>query len=127
MSKYSIPENYPDSIRKLRAKLGLTQTRLAELLGVSFASVNRWENGQSRPGMMAWRYIIRAEHEGIDAFGKPLSTLNENTFLKTADSKKIEPARMANIDFTVAPEVVRAVVEAERLALGHLFSPAFAT
>lgn len=36
-------------IRKLRERLGLTQQRFASLLGFSFVSVNRWENGHSAP------------------------------------------------------------------------------
>src|SRR5947209_18552541 len=32
-----------------------------------------------------------------------------------------------SIDFTADPDVVRAVVEGERLTCGHLFNPAFAT
>ncbi len=35
----------PDVLRAIRANLGLTQTELAERLGVSFATVNRWEGG----------------------------------------------------------------------------------
>ena len=31
------------------------------------------------------------------------------------------------LDFTTSPAIVRAVVEGERLSLGHLFNPAFAT
>jgi transcriptional regulator with XRE-family HTH domain len=33
----------------IRRKLGLPQEQMARLLGVSFASVNRWEGGQSSP------------------------------------------------------------------------------
>ncbi|MBS0365362.1 MAG: N-6 DNA methylase [Proteobacteria bacterium] len=33
----------------IRAKLGLTQEQLAERLGVSFATINRWEGGTSKP------------------------------------------------------------------------------
>lgn len=40
-------ENYPDAIRKLRAKLNVSQQELASLLDVAFSSVNRWENGGS--------------------------------------------------------------------------------
>ena len=36
-------------ISQIRAKLGLTQTMLAQRLGVSFPTVNRWENGKSQP------------------------------------------------------------------------------
>jgi transcriptional regulator with XRE-family HTH domain len=33
----------------IRRKLGLPQEQMARLLGVSFASVNRWEGGHSSP------------------------------------------------------------------------------
>ncbi len=39
----------PTTLRTLRAKLALTQEQLAERLGVSFATVNRWEAGASKP------------------------------------------------------------------------------
>lgn len=45
--------NYPDAIRKLRAKLNISQQELADLLGVSFPSVNRWENGHYEPTIIA--------------------------------------------------------------------------
>lgn len=41
--------DYADAIIKLRLKLDLSQMALAELLGVSFTSVNRWENGKYVP------------------------------------------------------------------------------
>lgn len=41
--------DYPATILKIRAVLNLTQEALAKLLGVSFASVNRWENGKYKP------------------------------------------------------------------------------
>lgn len=41
--------DYADSILKLRAKLNLSQEELAKLLGVSFMSVNRWENDKYAP------------------------------------------------------------------------------
>ncbi len=42
-------ENIPAALRAVRAHLDLTQEQLAQRLGVSFASVNRWEGGASRP------------------------------------------------------------------------------
>ena len=41
--------DYPATIIKLRAILDLSQVALAELLRVSFTSVNRWENGKYEP------------------------------------------------------------------------------
>ena len=41
-------EDYPAQIKRLRARLGLTQAPLAKKLGVSFPTINRWENVESR-------------------------------------------------------------------------------
>jgi len=49
MINRQVPADFPDRVRILRIKYELTQTRMAELMGVSFATVNRWENGQSKP------------------------------------------------------------------------------
>jgi transcriptional regulator with XRE-family HTH domain len=46
-----IPELMLDckSLGAIRARLGVSQEQMARLLGVSFASVNRWEAGHSSP------------------------------------------------------------------------------
>lgn len=49
--------DYPATIIKLRAILNLSQTALAELLGVSFTSVNRWENGKYEPTKLVKKKI----------------------------------------------------------------------
>ena len=36
-------------LSEVRRKLGLSQEQMARVLGVSFASVNRWEGGHSSP------------------------------------------------------------------------------
>ena len=41
--------NYSLLIKELRFKLGLTQKEMSEFLGVSFATLNRWENGHFNP------------------------------------------------------------------------------
>ena len=46
-------KDYPSAIRKLRAKLNISQQELADMLGVSFPSVNRWENGHYEPTIIA--------------------------------------------------------------------------
>lgn len=40
---------YAEAILKLRARLNISQTELAKILGVSFSSVNRWEKGYHEP------------------------------------------------------------------------------
>lgn len=41
----------------LRVTLDISQMALAELLGVSFSSVNRWENGKYEPTKLAKKKI----------------------------------------------------------------------
>ncbi|MCI7530773.1 MAG: helix-turn-helix domain-containing protein [Christensenellaceae bacterium] len=40
---------YSNAIKKLRNKLIMTQTEFAEMLGVSFGAVNKWESGKFKP------------------------------------------------------------------------------
>lgn len=47
----------PQLLKSLRKKLGLSQEELAQKLGVSFTSVNRWENQQTKPSKLARRQI----------------------------------------------------------------------
>ncbi len=48
---------YAEAVKKLRNTLILSQTELAELLGVSFQSVNRWERGTHEPTIKAKRKL----------------------------------------------------------------------
>ena len=41
--------NYSKLIKQYREKKIITQEELAKILGVSFISVNRWENGHFEP------------------------------------------------------------------------------
>lgn len=57
--------DYPATIIKVRAKLNLSQAELADILDVSFASVNRWENGKYEPTRLVKEKIrlICEEHK----------------------------------------------------------------
>lgn len=44
-------------VRELRARLDLTQEKFAAKLGVSFPTINRWENGRSIPSPLALQRI----------------------------------------------------------------------
>ena len=48
---------YSEAIKLLRKKMLITQSELAEKLGVAFISVNRWENGHCEPTMKAKRKL----------------------------------------------------------------------
>jgi DNA-binding transcriptional regulator YiaG len=43
------PSELADLVRETRQRLELSQVKFAERLGVSFQSVNRWENGRTKP------------------------------------------------------------------------------
>ena len=45
------------SIKSIRQKSLLSQEAFAQELGVSFASVNRWESGKSKPSYKAMQLI----------------------------------------------------------------------
>jgi len=51
--------NWAESIKLLREKMLLTQTEFASKLNVSFASVNRWENGDHEPTMKVKRELMK--------------------------------------------------------------------
>lgn len=57
----------PELLRTIRAKLSLTQEQLGERLGVSFATVNRWEGGDRKPQRAALEAISALAREaGVD-------------------------------------------------------------
>ncbi len=115
ISSTDLPSDYPQRIRGAREVRGLTQAKFAELVGVSYATVNRWENKQSRPNSLAWARILQLESSVDDHGGSDLSA-----------AAYASPA-VHGIDFSADPDAVSAVAEAHRLTYGHLFNSAFAT
>lgn len=63
--------DYQKMIVSLRNKLILSQEEFAKLLGVSFASVNRWERGHHEPTIKVKRKIVElCEKQGIQLIMK---------------------------------------------------------
>jgi len=50
--------DYPKLVKQLREKLIISQYELAKLLGVSFATINRWENGHNEPTIKVKRKLF---------------------------------------------------------------------
>jgi DNA-binding transcriptional regulator YiaG len=42
----------PEEIQEIRAKLCVSQEKFASLLGATVVTVNRWENGRSKPSRL---------------------------------------------------------------------------
>ena len=65
-----LPENLLDQmrmdaerIRQIRQRMQLTQEDFAHLIGVTFSTVNRWENGKSSPNRIAARLLFGLEKQ----------------------------------------------------------------
>jgi len=64
--------DFPAILRATRAALNLTQEQLAERLGVSFATVNRWEGGGNKPQRAAQETILALAREaGVEGAESP--------------------------------------------------------
>lgn len=62
--------NYKKLVKEIREKLIITQEELAALLGVSFASINRWETGKHEPTIKIKRKIVElCKENNIDLEG----------------------------------------------------------
>ena len=113
-----LPDDYSRRIKDSRDVRGLTQEQFADLVGVSFATVNRWENGQSRPNNLAWQRIVELDNQSRrELLGVP----------KVSEEESASAYQAQALDFSADPNAVYAVAEAHRLTYGHLFNPAFAT
>jgi DNA-binding transcriptional regulator YiaG len=65
-------------VRETRQRLELSQVKFAEKLGFSFQSVNRWENGRTKPLPVALKQIEALLHSlgdrGEDLLAKYFSS-----------------------------------------------------
>jgi putative transcriptional regulator len=60
-------------VRELRQEMRLTQEKFAARLGVTFPTINRWENGRATPSPLALAKIDDALHQ-LDDRGQSLLT-----------------------------------------------------
>ncbi len=108
----NIPSDYAGRVREARGRLDLTQAELAKRLGVSYATVNRWENRQTKPNRLAWQRFVELAEE-----------VRQPTTAVPAEPH-VGPA---TLDFAGNSDRARLLVEAERLSFGHAANPTFAT
>ena len=71
-------------VKKIREQLTLSQEDLARQLGVSYATVNRWENDQSKPSKLA--------KARLDAFCEKMTRQGKLTL--TGGQEKCRPAQL---------------------------------
>lgn len=76
----------PNTLRSIRTQLSLTQEQLAARLEVSFATVNRWEGGASKPQRAALQAILALAEEAGVAHGDEAG--GERTAARPSRSKR---------------------------------------
>jgi DNA-binding transcriptional regulator YiaG len=59
--------DFPSVVKYVRKKLNMSQEDLARAINVSYASINRWENGKNRPNKLALSvFVAFCKQQGID-------------------------------------------------------------
>jgi len=101
-----------EEIKNIRTRLGYSQQDMAAFLGVSFATVNRWEKGKAKPQKDRIERL-RSLLEDKMANDEPLSRTEKQLSL------------IPRLDFEGDAEALKLVVDAYRLQNGHLFNKAY--
>lgn len=57
---------FQDQLRQLRQRAGMSQQRLADIMGVSRTAVYKWEMGQGQPDIAALRRLADLFHVTLD-------------------------------------------------------------
>lgn len=59
--------DFPNTVKLIRQKIGMSQEDLAHAINVSFATINRWENGKTRPNkLMESVFLDFCQKQGLD-------------------------------------------------------------
>ncbi|MBD2730492.1 helix-turn-helix transcriptional regulator [Nostoc sp. FACHB-892] len=77
MVRKTLARNQPEVgkfLRELRILAGLTQEQFASFLGVTYSTINRWENGHTRPMPLAM--------QKIEEIAKDMGEQGENLIVK---------------------------------------------
>ena len=60
--------DFPSIVKCAREKLGMSQEEMAHALKISFATINRWENGKTHPNKLTLSvFFTFCEQNGISA------------------------------------------------------------
>ena len=54
-----------EMVKELRGQLELTQEQFAAKIGVTWSTVNRWENGRGKPSPLALGHVVEIVQEAV--------------------------------------------------------------
>lgn len=95
-----------DTLMKvIRTAFGLSQERFASLLGTTFATVIRWENGRAKPGKMAQDIVFDlCEEQNIPLIDLVMAHINEQAKIDLpADRVLLYHGSKRGIEGEIAP------------------------
>ncbi len=107
-------ERFPQRLRTLRKRKGLSQQALGERLGVSQAAVCKWESGQAQPDMDALRELARF-------FGLPMDALCSDEPMPPAATEHLAVMNRAFRQLT--EEEQEKLIQVGRTLFSHAFDP----
>ena len=53
-----VPNGYAELIKAFRKRYNITQMQLADIMGVAFPTINRWENRRCKPHPLFWQHLL---------------------------------------------------------------------
>lgn len=56
-----VEQDIPALVKRLRERMGLTQEQFPQEVGVTFSTVNQWENGHRRPHPYLLKRLLEME------------------------------------------------------------------
>lgn len=77
-------------IKKIRTSLNMSQTEFAELLNISFATVNRWENGRAIPNKLAQSTLYElCKSDAVPVYDMVLDKIKAATKAVETDENRV--------------------------------------
>lgn len=77
-------------IKSIREYLGLSQTEFADKIGVTFATVNRWENGRAIPTKLAQATLYEyCKEHGVPVYQMILEKIKADADAVSLDGDRI--------------------------------------
>ena len=75
-------------LQEIRGAFSLSQERFADLLGTTFATVNRWENGRTVPGRKTQDKIMRlCSDQGIQLYELVMDHIRKESFVSLVPNR----------------------------------------
>ncbi|MGE0821544.1 MAG: helix-turn-helix domain-containing protein [Candidatus Binatia bacterium] len=116
----------PKKIRALREHLHLTQEVFARILGVSFATVNRWENGKTEPTGDYARVLYTLELLTVESKSQtPIDWKRIGALSAMAAVAGFSP--LLTLGAALAPVLISHLPSWSDVPLGNSFPPLFSS